>query len=436
MNNANFDDLKKAIGLAEKIVKELDSSFGLLEKMRDDEEKMIKKHIKSLGIFLKKVNKNILFKLEGINIIKPLKNIPVEVEKPQKQRGLKERILLTEGGKKVKGSKKASRELSVLEKVIIKRIKQKREKVKSREVERPKAYPKIANKYFYKSAKKSVQKFGFDNLRKDLTKTNLEYTLTTYISLAFFSTTISLICAFVIFLFLLFFKLSFASPIIAFSLEGIGMRFLEVFWILIVIPLGTFGFMYFYPSLEKQSLEKKINHELPFATIHMSAISQSMLEPSKIFEIILATKEYPNIGKEFTKVINKINVYGYDLVTSLRSTAETSPSQRVRDLFNGLATTITSGGDLRQFFEKRSQTLLFEHKLEREKETRSSETFMDVYISVVIAAPMILMLLLMMMKISGLGIALSTSSITLVMVLSVTLLNVAFISFLHLKKSA
>jgi len=161
-----------------------------------------------------------------------------------------------------------------------------------------------------------------------------------------------------------------------------------------------------------------------------------MLEPSKIFKIILATGEYPNIGKEFTKLINKINVYGYDLVTSLKSTALNSPSQKLRDLLNGLATTITSGGDLREFFDKRSQTLLFEHRLEREKDTKAAETFMDVYISVVIAAPMILMLLLMMMKISGLGIALETSSITLIMVLSVSLLNAAFLTFLYLKKSS
>ena len=85
------------------------------------------------------------------------------------------------------------------------------------------------------------------------------------------------------------------------------------------------------------------------------------------------------------------------------------------------------------FFNKRSQTLLFEYKLEREKNTKTAETFMDIYISIVIAAPMILMLLLMMMKISGLGIALGTSSITLMIVLAVSVINIAFLAFLHLR---
>jgi len=60
---------------------------------------------------------------------------------------------------------------------------------------------------------------------------------------------------------------------------------------------------------------------------------------------------------------------------------------------------------------------------------------MDIYISVVIAAPMIFMLLLMMMKISGLGVSLSTSMITLIMVLGVSVVNVGFLTFLHLKQS-
>ncbi|HEB47155.1 MAG TPA: hypothetical protein ENI22_01670, partial [Candidatus Pacearchaeota archaeon] len=171
-----------------------------------------------------------------------------------------------------------------------------------------------------------------------------------------------------------------------------------------------------------------------FAAIHMSAISSSMIEPSKIFSIIISTKEYPYLEKEFIKLQNEINIYGYDLVTALRNRSFNSPSRKLSELFNGLATSITSGGNLSDFFEKRSQSLLFEHRLDKEKQSKASETFMDIYISVVIAAPMILMLLLMMMRISGLGISLSPSMITLIMVLGVTLINIFFLTFLHLKQ--
>jgi len=116
------------------------------------------------------------------------------------------------------------------------------------------------------------------------------------------------------------------------------MRFLKTFWIIFVVPAGTLLFLYFYPSFERKSLEGKIDQELPFATIHMAAISGSMIEPTKIFSIISSTDEYPNLEKEFNKLLNEINIYGYDLVTALKDRAINCPSQKLGDLFNGLAT--------------------------------------------------------------------------------------------------
>jgi len=323
----------------------------------------------------------------------------------------------------------------LLERETIKRLRKGEERVSVSENEKPNKYIQFANQHFYTSALKLSFDKSFDTLKSDLVKTSLNFTPISYISVILLTTIISAGVAFFIFLFFLIFNVGF-DPIIGLAKEGFGMRFLKVFWILFLVPIGTFFAMYFYPSVERKSLEIKINRELPFAAIHMAAISQSLIEPSKIFSIIIATKEYPTIREEFTKLINKLNIYGYDLITALKSTAINSASKKLADLLNGLATTITSGGDLREFFDKRSQTLLFEHRLEREKETKSAETFMDIYISMVIAAPMVLMLLLVMMRISGLGVALPTSSIALIMVLGVSLLNVAFLSFLHLKKSS
>ena len=140
------------------------------------------------------------------------------------------------------------------------------------------------------------------------------------------------------------------------------------------------------------------------------------------------------LEREFIKLINEVNILGKDLVGALRNRASNSPSKKLSELFNGLATTITSGGNLQEFFGKRSQTLLFEYHLEREKYTKSAETFMDIYISVVIAAPMILMLIVMLMKISGFGVSLSMNALTLIIVLGVFLINVFFITFLQLRQ--
>jgi archaeal flagellar protein FlaJ len=333
-------------------------------------------------------------------------------------------------------SKDLKKELSKLELETIKRLKKPDKQEKKIKEKKASHYVKTANKFFGGASTSLVKEKFFSPLRANLIKANLDFMPVSYISTILLTTLLSFFAGIFIFLFFLFLNLGPTWPFITVYAGDFLPRFLRTFWILLVVPLATFLFMYIYPSMEKKSNASKINNELPFATIHMSAIAGSMIDPSRIFSIIISTREYPNLSKEFTKLINEINVYGYDLVTALRHTATNSPSKKLADLLNSLATTITSGGNLPDFFDKRSQTLLFDYRIQREKETKAAETFMDIYISVVIAAPMIFMLLLMMIKIGGLGISLSMSTITLLMILGVSTINILFLSFLQMRQTS
>ena len=166
----------------------------------------------------------------------------------------------------------------------------------------------------------------------------------------------------------------------------------------------------------------------------MSAIAGSGVEPTKIFEIIVKSEEYPHTRKEIKKLLNKINLYGYDLVSALGESARLTSSSKLAELFKGLATTITSGGELTMFLDKRAETLVFDYKVEREKYNRIAETFMDIYISVVIAAPMMMTLLLVMMSLTGMSYGLTIQATSLIIILVIGLLNIFFLIFLHLKQ--
>ena len=428
-NKDSFIKLKQTLLKEKKIITEIVSVSKNPEKKNIQEKEIIFSQSKSLVGLLRKTNKEIPVILQKVFLIKPLhSNLPNQIIKREvEQPKLKQKIPLI--SRLIKKS-----ELSNLEKKTLKRLKEGEEKIKKKKLKKPSTYVKIANKIFFDFSSSLSKKKFFETLNRDLKKTNLQFIPVAYISTILFTTLLSIILGIGIFLLFLFFNFGAVLPIMTRVTENIVTRFLKVFWILFALPIATFLFMYFYPSMEKKSIANKIDQELPFATINMSAIAGSMIDPSKIFSIIISTKEYPSLEKQLIKLMNEINIYGYDLVSALRSTSDNSPSKKLSELFTGLATTITSGGDLREFFEKRSQTLLFEYRIEREKYTKSAETFMDIYISVVIAAPMILMLLVIIMKISGLGISLSTSIITLIMILGVSLINIIFLTFLHLKQ--
>jgi flagellar protein FlaJ len=326
--------------------------------------------------------------------------------------------------------------LTELEKETLKRIKKDTEIIAEKKEKKPSLYVGISNRLFSDFSTRLMGGDLFKGLPKDLVKANLDFLPKTYVSIIISTTLLSVIVAVLLFIFFLFFNIGVKLPIITIATDTIFARILKTFWILLFIPISTFLFMYLYPSMEKDAARRKINQELPFVTIHMSAIAGSLIDPTKIFSIIVSTKEYPYIEKEFVKLMNSMNILGHDLVSALRGSALNTSSKRLAELFNGMATTINSGGDLPRFFEERASTLLFEYNLEKEKNTKLAETFMDIYISVVIAAPMILMLLLMMMRISGLGVPFSTGAITLMMITGVSFINLIFLTFLHIKQPA
>jgi archaeal flagellar protein FlaJ len=167
----------------------------------------------------------------------------------------------------------------------------------------------------------------------------------------------------------------------------------------------------------------------------MAAIAGSNIEPTKIFKIISSSREYPFIGREIKKIIIQTNVYGYDLVTSLKNVALRTPNKRLSELFSGLATNISTGGELKTYLEKKAENFLLDYKLERQRYTDLSGTFMDIYISLLITAPLVLMMMFIVMNVVGMNLGgMDIGTLTLISVGAIILINIIFIAVINLKQ--
>ncbi len=306
-----------------------------------------------------------------------------------------------------------------------------------REFGKPNAYAKLSNRFFKKYSTKLISKGYFSRLNRDLRKISSPFVLGTYTSMLFFTILLTFILSIFLLIFLLFVNVSFSYPFLALVEETLILRFAKTFWIILATPLVSGLLFYFYPSSEAKNIGYRINQELPFVVIHISAIASSGIEPTSIFKILLKSEEYKFTNIEFRKIMNLVNFHGKDLVTALKEVSNTSPSSKLAELLNGLATSITSGGSLYDYLSKHSETLLFDYKLERERATRNSETFMDIYIAVVIAAPMIFLLIFVIIgSVGSFGnfLGLPTDIISLIMILIIALLNIFFLAFLKIKQ--
>jgi flagellar protein FlaJ len=409
------------------------------EAIKDEKEKRdIDETINATIIQIRILNNSIPKLLENIIIIKKL---PTDIEKVEKQIN-KDIITISHiagGDNTLIAINKRDKALYLKQLQIseshLKGLKNKKiaSEEYNNEFKKPNFYVIISNKLFSKSSNSLIEKYQFENLKISLRKSNFKILLNSYISTILMTAFLSFIFAIILTLFFTFFGFSFTDYTLILN-ENIIVSLLRVIWIIPVMPLATTLILYLYPSTEKKSIEKNLDYEMPFATIQMAAIAGADIEPSNIFKIIALSKEYPNIRQEAKKLMNQINLYGYDMVTALRNVAMSSPSKSWADLLNGFSTTIRSGGDLSKYLQKRAETLLFEYRLKRERATRSAETFMDIYISVVIAAPMLLMLLLVMISVSKIGINLPIPVLTLIVISIITLINIIFLVFLQVSQ--
>jgi len=282
---------------------------------------------------------------------------------------------------------------------------------------KPNPYVGFSNRVFRGFAEKLSPKF--DSLSGDLKKANIRFLLSSYLAMAIMSSFIAFGVGMVVF-----------GVLMLFSLSN---------WIFVLLPFGFVGLtlagFYFYPTNEADTVQKNISYELPFATIHMSAIAGSSIEPVKILKIIAASTEYPNVGNEVRKVITQIEIYGYDLVTALKNVSARVSNKRLSELFSGLATNISTGGALKNYLEKKSESFLTDYRLERQKYSALAGTFMDVYISILIAAPLVLMMMFIVMDVAGLGLGgLSITTLLMFSVIAIIIVNIIFIIVINMKQ--
>ncbi|MEM4152619.1 MAG: type II secretion system F family protein [Candidatus Pacearchaeota archaeon] len=416
-----IDKVRANIQKIRNILEELNSIALAYETAKEDEKKILEETSQSLI-------KQIMLINNSITAFLP--NLRFEIVKAEKKESLPlkiQRIVTATGPVYIEdeSKKKFMEELNLSEKAIKDMKARLKKKVEEKEeyliITKPSAFAIFASKIFGEFSYKLSKRKLFKSLGNDLKKANMPYMLTAYISLIVFITFITLILSVTM------------ALALAFALEGTIVAVIRNLVIALIVTSIVFFLALSYPANVASSTRKKIEAELPFAVSHMAAIASSKVEPSKIFSIIALTKEYRAFSVEIRKIVNQINIYGYDLTTSLRNVAKITSSRKLSDLLNGMATTITTGGDLTTYLNEKAKNLLLDYKLSRERYTAVIGMYSDIYTALLIAAPLIFMLILAIMSVLGTTfLAMNISVLANLGVVAIAVLNIAFLVFLKM----
>ena len=424
-------DIKNNVENELNLAQQIETFISLGEASSQEEVPMIKETIQSALTRLKLINDSLLPMVKSMSLAKQLsgKERPLGIERVSFKRAEQCVALRSE-------DKEAFLEQLQISERLLEKIRKRPKLIEQSEdaYSRSNPYARLSNRIFLGQAQESISNGRFKGLSLDLRRGNLNVLTASYVSIIFFTTFVAGFLGVILAAFFWFFSISITAPFVLSNSAPLLTRIAVTLSALLLPPAITFGALYIYPSIERRSLSSRIDGELPFVVIHMGSISGSGVEPTQIFRIVGLSKEYPHTKGEIRKVINQINVYGYDLITALKNIARITPSQKLSELLGGMASAITSGGNMRTFFEKRAETLLLNYRIERENFTKVAETFMDLYISIVIATPMILLLLLVMISVSGIGVGLGVNQMTLLIIFIVAIVNIVFLWILSIRQ--
>lgn len=213
----------------------------------------------------------------------------------------------------------------------------------------------------------------FLDIKEDLQRANINFTLEEYLSTALFTTVVAFIFETIV--------LSFIFGLIRFSI--ITSIILSITMSLTISGILFFLF-YSYPSTMAKTRQSKIKKVLPFSVSYMATISSSRLPPIILFRTLAGFKEYGHVAEEAANITRDVDVFGMTFSAAIKKQAKRSPSTEFRELLWGINSVIASGGDLTFYLKQKSEELMNDYRRRIRKYAQDLSLFVEMYLTLVI----------------------------------------------------
>lgn len=191
------------------------------------------------------------------------------------------------------------------------------------------------------------------------------------------------------------------------GLDLVGMLQIPAALYVVLVPLplalsfGIYLITFLLPDIKAQSRAQDIDAKLPYALNYMSAMASAGVTPDKIFQSMAEQPIYGEAANEAALIARDLNALGRDLVTSLSSAIDRSPSVKFQDFLQGAVTSITSGGDFNTYLRAKADQFVRENRQEQEKFLENLGVLAESYVTVVVAGPLFVIVLLAIMIMFG-----------------------------------
>jgi flagellar protein FlaJ len=243
----------------------------------------------------------------------------------------------------------------------------------------------------------------FKDLDQTLQKSGLKFNFKAYVSLtilASFLTTLAVAVALPVLLFFVS-NMSISSAL----LFGFGS-------VLFTWALSIIGF-YLYPVYRADKHKRELDDELPFTTGYMAILASAGVAPEKIFHSLSNLNVPLAASTEAKEVVKNINLFGLDVISALEKASSRTPSEKFRDIIEGMISTIHTGGNLGAFLREKFKTAMKLKRLNLKKYSDNLSVLSEVYVALLLTGPLLLVIMVAVMSVMGGGLGILSPDLLL-----------------------
>ena len=155
------------------------------------------------------------------------------------------------------------------------------------------------------------------------------------------------------------------------------------------------------PELRAMNRQRDINAKLPYALNYVTTMASAGATPEAIFASLAQQPIYGAVAHEAAWITRDVQLLGMDIVTALSRAVDRSSSEKFQDLLQGAITSLTSGGDLRTYFNNKAEQFIYENRQDQKRFLDGLGVLAESFVTVVVAAPLFLIVILSVMTSLG-----------------------------------
>ncbi|HJX55796.1 MAG TPA: type II secretion system F family protein [Methanoregula sp.] len=178
----------------------------------------------------------------------------------------------------------------------------------------------------------------------------------------------------------------------------IGTVVITIFSLLVFGGLTYLVFM-LYPGLEAGNRRRNIDASLPYAINYITSMSTAGITPAEVFRLLGSSTIYGQSAVEARYIAREIDIFGRDLIDSLRLVSSSTPSRRMKEFLQGTMASVSSGGNITEYFRTKAEQYALENRQSQKMFLETLALVSESYVTAMVAGTLFLIILQSIMSV-------------------------------------